>query len=183
MSCLNWTKIKCLKHSGSNLQVTGHRPHITGRRSQVTGCKSQVAGQYLNRVVIGMSTYDRKSKNLDPILKRICIQNDTPFYKFSVIERIISHDNCTIAYLAVRSLRYFLYFRNIIPHSTKWKWIPCLRTGVPNLYKYCVYRTRLLQNQHQFHSFHGNSMVQTFSQISEHSSADIMLVKKSQLRS
>ena len=44
-----------------------------------------------------------------------------------------------------------------------------------------VYRTRLLQNQHQFHSFCGNSTVRTFSQISEHSSADIMLVKKSQL--
>ena len=76
-----------------------------------------------------MSTYD-KIENLDPILKRICIQNDTPFYKFSVIERIISHNNCTIAYLAVRSLRYFfadalliidelLYVQNIIPHSTK----------------------------------------------------------------
>ena len=41
-----------------------------------------------------------------------------------------------------------------------------------------VYRTRLLQNQHQFHSFCGNSTVRTFSQISEHSSADIMLVNK-----
>ena len=45
-----------------------------------------------------------------------------------------------------------------------------------------AYRTRLLQNQHQFHSFGGNSTVRTFSQISEHSSTDIMLVKKSQSR-
>ena len=37
-----------------------------------------------------MSTYDKKIENLNPILKRIRIQNNTSFYKLSVIGCVIS---------------------------------------------------------------------------------------------
>ena len=89
---------------GSNPQVTGHRSQVTGHRSQVTGRRSQVTG-HRSQVAVPKSRSHRdvnlwqKIENLDLTLKRICIQNDTPFYTFNVIESVISHDNPTIATL------------------------------------------------------------------------------------
>ena len=75
-----------------------------GCRSQVAGRRSQVASHRL-QVTVLKSRQLMKIENLDPILNRICIQNDTSFYKFSVIERVISHSNSTIATLQKRTSR------------------------------------------------------------------------------
>ena len=46
------------RDDGSNPRVKGLGSQVTDQRSRVTGRRSQ----YLNRAVIGMSFYDRKSK-------------------------------------------------------------------------------------------------------------------------
>ena len=86
-----------IQASNRRVQSPGHRSQVASHRSQVTGHRSQVTVRkpHSHRDV----NLWQKIKNLDPILKRICIQNDTPFYKFSIIKQVISHDNSTIVYL------------------------------------------------------------------------------------